>query len=224
VKALRGAPSDSRTHIADEVPVDRYGFWQQVGGYFDGDGNVGLEVVKYVLRFKLRFSDTWRLQIEAIKGHLDSQGIIITALAHEPHSNKKDACRIEVGAIESVLRMAKAMLPYCVKKAEDLRIVIDYLQGRITGNQAIARFNYEVMVGRRSGYIREQNLPYSRSEGLRLSQPENARRARAAHAIKVSCEIQDRIRKDLLELKFGHVRLSKKYGCSASVRRILGAR
>jgi hypothetical protein len=181
--------------------------------------------VKYVLRFKLRFSDTWRPQIEAIKIYLHSQQITTPALAHEPHSNKKDAYRIDVGAIDSVLRMAKAMLPYCVKKAEDLRTAIDYLQGRITGNQAIARFNFEVRVGRRSGYIREQNLPYSRTEGLRLSQLENARKARVAHAVNVSGEIQDRIRKDQLKLKLGQIRLGQKYGYSASViRRILGAR
>lgn len=33
--------------------IRRYTSWEQVAGYFDGDGNVGVEVVKYVLKFKL---------------------------------------------------------------------------------------------------------------------------------------------------------------------------
>ena len=35
-----------------------YSAWEQVAGYFDGDGNVGLELVERVLRLKLRFVDT----------------------------------------------------------------------------------------------------------------------------------------------------------------------
>jgi len=58
------------------------------------------------------------------------------------------------------------MLPYCSKKAEDLKIAIDYLEGKITGNQAIARFNEEVKIGRGSGFIRTQNVPYKREEGI----------------------------------------------------------
>jgi hypothetical protein len=207
------------------APSESYATWNQIGGYFDGDGNVGLEVVKYVLRFKLRFSDAWEPQVEAVRNFLDNEEIATSSLSRERHVNKKDAYRIDVGAIESVLKTAKAMLPFCVKKAEDLRILIDYLEGRITGSQAIERFNREVETGRRSGYIREANLPYTRGEGLRLAQLENARKARAGYAVKVSDAVQERIRKDHLELELGHIELSRKYGYSVSViRRILGAR
>lgn len=203
---------------------ENYDSWEQLGGYFDGDGNVGVEVVKYVLRFKLRFSDTWRPQIEAVLAFFTGNEIATTSVSHEEHEGKKDAFRLDVGAIESVLKAAKAMLPYCAKKAEDLRIAIDYLEGRITGNQAIERFNHEVRIGRRSGYIRELKLPYTRHEGLRLAKLENARIARAAYAVKVSEVVQDKIRKDHQELRLGHVRLSRKYGYSVHViRRILGA-
>lgn len=116
------------------------------------------------------------------------------------------------------------MLPHCVKKAEDLRIAIDYLEGRIAGNQAIARINEEVRIGRRSGYILNRDLPYTRAEGLRLAQLENAKNARKAYAVNVSSEVRDKIQRDHRVLKLGHVRLSKRYGYSTRViRRILGA-
>jgi len=91
------------------------------------------------------------------------------------------------------------MLPYVVKKKEDLQIAINYIEGRITGN--------------------------TRDEGLRLSKLENARKARAAYAVDVSNEIQERIKEDHSSGKLGQVRLSKKYGYSVSeIRRVLGAR
>ena len=149
-----------------------YTSWEQVAGYFDGDGNVGVEVVKYVLKFKLRFSDTWKAQILAIKSFLNRKGISTSGLWQETRSGRLDANRIEVSSIAGVLSAAKAMLPFCVKKAEDLQIPIDYLEGRLNGNQAIERFNEEVRIGRRSGFIREPTVPYTRMEGLRIKQLE----------------------------------------------------
>jgi hypothetical protein len=195
-----------------------------VGGYFDGDGNVGIEVVKYVLRFKLRFSDTWKPQIEAVMWFMKRNGILTTALWHEKSEGRLMAHRIDIGAVPSVLAAGKSMLPHCVKKAEDLRIMIDYLEGRTTGNQAIERINEEVRVGRRSGFIRELNLPYDRKGGLRTAQLGNARKARATYTVNVSQAVQKRIREDHRNLKLGHIGLSRKYGYSVHItRRVLGS-
>jgi len=117
------------------------------------------------------------------------------------------------------------MLPLCVKKAEDLQILVDYLEGRLNGNQAIERLNEEVRTGRRSGYIRRLTIPYTKEQGIRTKQLENARKARAAYAVNVSPSIQEQIKNDHVEGKLGQIRLSEKYGYSVSViRRILGAR
>jgi hypothetical protein len=207
-----------------ETNGEQYQSWQQIGGYFDGDGNVGVEVVKFILRFKLRFSDTWRPQIKTIKDFLNERGLSTSNLWCESSEGHLDAYRIEVVEIRSVLAAGIAMLQYCAKKAEDLRIMIDYLQDKITGNQAIERLNEEVRNGRRSGFIRELTLPYTRSEGLRIKEAENARKARAAYHVHVSDDIQKAIRRDHATQRLGHVKLSKKYGYSVSViRRILGA-
>ena len=203
---------------------EQYSSWEQVAGYFDDDGNVGVEVVKYVLKFKLRFSDAWKPQVLTIKTFLNREGISTSALWHEMRAGRLDACRIEVSSIAGVLAAAKAMLPFCVKKAEDLKIIIDYLEGWSKGN-AIERFNEGVRSGRRSGLIREPTLPYTRMEGLRIKQLENARRARGAYAVIVTPATREEIKKELFEGRLGRVRLSKEYGYSVSViRRILGAR
>ena len=201
-----------------------YTSWRQVSGYFDGDGNVGLEVVKRVLRIRLRFVDTWKPQVESIKLFMERSRIHTSRVGRDQKDVWQAAYRLDIAEVRSVLRAAKSMLPFSVKKSEDLRIAIEYLEGRITGNQAIEAFNAEVRSGRRRGKVRDAVLPLTREEGVRQSKRENAATARAAYAVHADNLIQDEIRRDHQELKLGHIRLSKKYGYSVHViRRILGA-
>jgi len=210
---------------ADHEQQNRYSSWRQVSGYFDGDGNVGLEAVKRILRIRLRFVDTWKPQVDSIWDFLKRHRVKTGHVGRDDKGAWQAAYRLDVTEIESVLRAAKAMLPHVVKKEEDLRIAIDYMEGRITGNEALSLFNNEIRIGRRRGKIRDTDLPYTRQEGLRLSRLENARNARAAYAVNVAPEVQRQIRADHIEAKLGHIRLSRKYGYSASViRRILGGR
>jgi hypothetical protein len=194
-----------------------------VSGYFDGDGNVGLEVARHVLRFRMRFIDTWFPQVEAIRRFLTKEKLVTTTIVAERAPGRNDAYRLEITAISSFLKAAKAMLPFCVKKREDLGIAIDYLEDKITGNEALARFNMEVVQHRRAGYIRELNMPLAKSGGIRTKQLENARKARAAYAVVVPDDVQAKIRQDHNQLRLGYVRLVRKYGYSQSViRRVLG--
>jgi hypothetical protein len=201
-----------------------YTSWKQVAGYFDGDGNVGLEVVRRVIRFKLRFVDTWRPQILSIRAFLVRCGISSGPIAKgEGRGVWQAAYRLDITEVKSVIRAAKAMIKYSVKKRAELQVTVDYLEGRITGNQVLSAFNEDVRSGRRRGKIRLDNIPYTRADGIRLSKLENARKARAAYAVEVSDETEAAIRIDH-EAGIGHLRLSKKYGYSVSViRRVLGA-
>jgi ribosome-binding protein aMBF1 (putative translation factor) len=130
---------------------------------------------------------------------------------------------VEIRTVDDLLEVAKAMYPFCVKKANDLQIAIDYLEDKVTGDVAIERFNAEVKSGRRSGYIRQSSIPYTRSEGIRLWRLSNARRARAAYAVNVPEDVITKIKQDRNSDGMGYYRLAKKYGYSESViRRILG--
>ena len=215
-----------QTTDAEHDEQNGYSSWQQVSGYFDGDGNVGIEFAKRILRIKIRFVDTRRPQVDSIRGFLRRRKVNTGHVGREDKKGVWQAAhRFDVTEVESVLKAAKAMLPYVVKKRGDLQIAIDYIEGRITGNEALSLFNNEVRRGRRRGRIRELNLPYARQEGIRLSRLENARRARAAHAVNVSPGVQRQIRADHASGRLGHIRLSRKYGYSRSViRRVLGAR
>ena len=203
-----------------------YKSWNQLSGYFDGDGNVGLEVVKRVIRFKIRFVDTWKPQVEAIASFLAHQGVSCGSIGRgEKRGAWQAAYRLDTDGIESVMKTAKSMLPFTVKKRIELQTVIAYLEGRITGNQALEVFNWAVVVGRRRGKIRFEDVLFTRGEGLRLSQLENARNARAAYPVNVSDKVQEEIRNDHKVGKLGHIRLSRKCGYSVSViRRVLGER
>ena len=79
--------------------------------------------------------------------------------------------------------------------ATTCEFAVEYLEGKITGSQALDLFNEEVRIGRRKGKIRESILPYTRQEGLRLTRLENARKARAAYAVNVSQAKQEQVRK-----------------------------
>ena len=85
---------DAKEEIAVDA-VEGYLSWAQAGGYFDGETIVGLEVVKRVLGFKLRFSDTWRPRIETVQTFFRAQDITTTRISHEVHPGKRDAYRFD---------------------------------------------------------------------------------------------------------------------------------
>ena len=213
----------SRT-LSTEPGYCTYSSWKQVAGYFDGDGNVGLEVSKRILRFKIRFVDTWKPQIESIASFLARKGIRLGAIGEgDKRGRWQAAYRLDIVEVGSVVKAAKAMLRYTVKKHLELQTIIEYLEGRMTGNETLRIFNEETRLGRRRGKIRALAVPYARQEGLRLSKLENAEKARAAYAVRVSSETEQRIRDDRRTSGLGHIRLSRKYGYSVSViRRVLG--
>ena len=125
-----------------------------MSGYFDGDGNVGLEVVKRVLRIKIRFVDTWRPQIESVLKFLRSHRVRTGNVGRDVKGAWQPAYRLDITEVASVLKAARAMLRFTVKKNEDLKIAVEYLEGRMTGNEAIrASTKKSVLggVGARSG-------------------------------------------------------------------------
>jgi len=206
------------------ISAEPFGYtsWDQVTGYFDGDGSVGVEIVKFVLRLRIRYVDTWKQQAESIHSFLIRNGVKAASLTRDHKRSGATAYRVEVRVADEILKVAKEMLPRCVKKAEDLQITIDYLENRITGDEAVARFNAEILIGRRKGHVRKSAIPHTRSRGLRLWKLTNARKARSAYAVDVPDDITSMIKEDRAS-GLGHYSLARKYSLSESViRRILG--
>jgi hypothetical protein len=204
-----------------------YTTWEQVSGYFDGDGNVRVDVRKFVLRLGVRFSDTWRLQLEAVQGFLVRRGIKTSAIGKDEDrgGNRRPAYRLDINEMRSTIELMKQLVGLCVKKQEDLQIALDYLEDKITGDQAIGRLDEQVRIGRRRGHLHVCAIPFTRSHGHRVYELSNAKRARDAHFIKLDDKLERKIRDDHELVGLSINKLSKKYGHSQSViRRILGRR
>jgi LAGLIDADG-like domain len=218
-----------RSIDSTETPADglEYQTWEQVAGYFDGDGNVRVDLRKFVLRIGVRFSDTWKPQLEAIQRFLLRRGIRTSAVGIDKDrlGNRRPAYRLDINETLSVIELLDALAVRCVKKHEDLRIALDYLRDRITGAEAIQRLNEQVRIGRRRGHLHSYTNRLTRSAGHRLYELTNARIAREAHIVRIGPELQKRIKDDQAQLGLSIVKLSKKYGYSESViRRVLGRR
>lgn len=119
--------------------------------------------------------------------------------------------RLDVGEIPSVIKVMRALLPLCVKKHGDLRIALDYFDGKISGDEAVMLLNVQLQIGRRRGKKHAANMPFTRSQGLRLYQLANAKKARDAHRVMVPLDVKRRIKRDRRR-GMGMTSLMKKYG------------
>lgn len=82
-------------------------------------------------------------------------------------TSKGTASMIAIGTFDGVLAAAKAMLPYLFKKRNEAIAVINYYEGRITGNNLVAIFQQEVEALRRErrNHTVKINVPYTYPEG-----------------------------------------------------------
>jgi len=160
-----------------------YTSWTQTSGYFDGDGSAHVRLDSpVVLRFTLVWVDNSRDQLSQLRRFLLSVGIKVGGILN----HGSGASGLQIASPKAVLAAATRMSPYCFKKYEELRIVIDYYENRITGTEAILRLNELVRQGIRLGKIRTPpRLPkynvgkymVARARGLKGAQVTNAKRA-----------------------------------------------
>lgn len=190
-----------------------YSDWRQVAGYFDGDGVVNRRIGMYVVSFSLGFSDTWKPQLESVQKFLEEQRIICPKISGNTirEGGKATAYRLYVVEIASVLRMSKEMLSYTNKKREDLRIVIDYLEDRISGTEAMERLNELTRAGRRSGDIVDREIPWTRRQGHELITRYTTNRMTEARKVKVPQLIEAAIRDEFSHGK-SILQIARSYG------------
>jgi hypothetical protein len=156
------------TSDRDSNPPSGYDNWCAVAGYFDGDGGLDVDVRRHTLHFVLNFVDNWPPQLWQIKLFLEREGVRVGAVRRAGVGGFK----VEVAAIESLMRCAEAMLETrCLfKKRGELEMMLGYFKGTATGNQVIEFLNDEVRNGIRVGKLRAPpDLPYNYAEGLRIS-------------------------------------------------------
>ena len=159
-----------------------YGTWEQIAGYFDGDGTIAtsdLSNLPYKLSLSLIFIDQSEDQIRMVRDFLRKNGMKTSnVLKH----SKVSAHIVAVSEYRSVVEMLKKMLPFLYKKANEAKAAIDYYEGRITGNELIAIFKQEVEAGRRERRPRKVviDVPYTITQGLELMRARRKIRLRDA--------------------------------------------
>lgn len=176
------------------------------------------------------FVDNWRPQLEAVKKFLESNGVRTGRVRWRKASAKqiKKGARgvyvLGVSNVEGMLIAARKMLPYTLKKNVELRVVIDYYEDRITGDEAIESINEDVISGKRTGKVKHARLPFTHSDGKRLKDALLISRLRMRNTIHVPRKILAQMKRDYHEDHASLRDISATYGYSVTVvRRILGS-
>jgi len=196
-----------------------YHSWSTVSGYFDGDGTVEFSIRGFRIETRLAFDENWEPQLNQLRRFLLEHDVIPGRVRRKGSSR---TWHVVVSKRSSVIRMARAMIPYTMKKRRELQAVVNYLAGRTTGAEFVREMNRDVRIGERIGKLRKEGPPYTHLDGVKRSRylAELKRRRKRTTAMSKH-EVEQIIRDRMVRgLKFSE--LSSKYGYSRWVlRRVL---
>lgn len=160
-----------------------YGDWRQVAGYFYGDGNVNVTILKFTLYFELDFTDTDENQIKQLARFLDSRGRGTPAIIAFRPKRGRVSYSLRITGIASVLGVAESILPFSFKKSYELGLCIAYLLDLISGKDVVDHLNGLVRLGTRSDNIRNGNhLKFIHTEGVWRSRVNSSYAAAVANS------------------------------------------
>ncbi len=206
-----------------------YRSWEQVAGYFDGDGTISLSDTTnqpYKLSLSLIFVDQSFDQIRNIREFLIRNGVNTGNVLKMSMGN---AYMVAVSQFDSVKETLRQMLPNLCKKANEVKAALDYYEGKITGNELARVFREEVEAGRRERRRRKIpiDVPYKRPEGDRLMKQLRNDRLRdlfGRYRAKVTPEDYERMREEHFNQGKRLCDLVKEYPQYAreTIRRVLG--
>ncbi len=141
-----------------------YTSWEQVSGYFDGDGTPALTITNFTIVPSLDWADSFRPQLEAVRSFLLGQELKPTN--SYPCGGPKPVWHLRLSVKGGLTKAAQAMLPHLVKKRAQIKAVIDYLQDGIYGETLVEIFNEATRLGTRSGFIRQVTMPFIHTAGI----------------------------------------------------------
>lgn len=206
-----------------------YETWQQVAGYFDGDGTIYFSDTTnqpYKLSISIIFVDQSIDQMRNIREFLLRRGIRCGNILKASMGTAKQVAVSEFNSVKEILTQ---MLPYLSKKAIEAQAALDYYEGRITGNELNAIFQAEVEAGRRERKPRKVpiDVPYKRPIGDMLMKElhkDKLRDAFGRYRAKVTPEDYESIRRKHFDEGKRLRDLVKEYPQYAreTIRRVLG--
>lgn len=144
-----------------------YSTWEQVAGYFDGDGSPKVHVGVYAITLTITWSDEYREMLEHINQFLSQEGIV--GKIGQFRRGQSVYYELHVSEGRNALLVLKKMLPHLDKKWSQVKAAIDYLENRITGNQFVEALNEAIRAKKRSSSLRVARLPYTKLQGKHLA-------------------------------------------------------
>ena len=127
--------------------VNAHRTWEQVAGYFDGDGTVSISDPSnqpFKLGLSLIFTDASLQQISMVRSLLISKGI---HPSNTLKASSASAWMIAMSRHDAVVAASKAMLPHLYKNANEIQAVINCYEGRKGGNDLANIFHAVVEAG-----------------------------------------------------------------------------
>ena len=207
-----------------------YKSWEQVAGYFDGDGTISFYDTSnqpYKLGLSLIFVDQSIDQINNVRQFLNGHGVRTGNILR---MSKGNAWMIAVSRFAATKEALQQMLPYLYKKANEAEAALDYHEGKITGNALMAVFHKEVEAGRRERRPRKVpiDVPHTYFDGdriMKLLRNVKLRDALGRYRAKVTAEDFESIRQEHFEKGLRLSELAKAYSqySRTTIRRILGS-
>jgi hypothetical protein len=146
-----------------------YTTWEQVAGYFDGDGSPKIHVGEFTLHVTVSWSDQDRELLEHIKRYLSRRGA--NCRTGEFHRGLGTYYELTVTEGGNALLVLKAMLPFLDKKWSQVNAAVSYLEDRITGDDFIKVLNEAVLAKRRSSSVIVAQMPYRKLQGRVMRKP-----------------------------------------------------
>ena len=115
---------------------------------YDGDGTVEFNIHKFTIEVRLAFDENWKPHLEGIRKFLQERSIICGTVRKKESYN---TWHLVISRISSVKRMARELVKRSIKKKAELLIVLQYLDGEISGETFVDEMNYFVRIGERTG-------------------------------------------------------------------------
>jgi hypothetical protein len=151
---------------ADDTDQDTYGNWVGLGGYFDGDGTIEVNVRTFTVDIRLAFDENWKPHLDGIRAFLEAHGVTCGAVRKKDGFN---TWHLVIAQRASALLLAKKLLRHTVKKRGELIAAIAYMENEITAEELVRRFNNFVRIGERTGKLRRAAPPFTLSEGKEIA-------------------------------------------------------
>jgi hypothetical protein len=152
--------------------------WAYISGFFDGEGGITIDAPKdsRVLVLTVGIAQKSKEVLEIIAGFLRTHGISSRFFVSGPGINNP-----RIGRIKDIISFLSRLT--LTVKARQAAASLDYLRGRISGNELLSIFKEEYLAGKRrfAPFVRrEWNFSLTHEEANRLAELERARASATA--------------------------------------------